>query len=289
MEELISIVLPVYNGEKYLRESIDSVLAQTYKNWELLIVDDCSTDSSAAIAKEYASKDRRIYYYRNENNLRLPRNLNKGFRLAKGDYLTWTSDDNKFKPMALEKMYDALKNNQDAQFVFASCRVINSEGEEIEYIMVDDKRKKQIVGHNVVGACFMYTRKAYEEVGEYNLDFTLVEDYDYWQRIYAKFNAVAISDILYEYRWHDGALTSTMKKDAFNKTLEKMLLKNRPLFGKIDAESNYYFYQGLYNCRKNLDDKKNPYQWKYRWYSMIFLFEHKIPGKIKRMIRKGKR
>lgn len=184
MEELISIVLPVYNGEKYLRESIDSVLAQTYKNWELLIVDDCSTDSSAAIAKEYASKDRRIYYYRNENNLRLPRNLNKGFRLAKGDYLTWTSDDNKFKPMALEKMYDALKNNQDAQFVFASCRVINSEGEEIEYIMVDDKRKKQIVGHNVVGACFMYTRKAYEEVGEYNPDFTLVEDYDYWQRIY---------------------------------------------------------------------------------------------------------
>lgn len=289
MEELISIVLPVYNGEKYLRESIDSVLAQTYKNWELLIVDDCSTDSSAAIAKEYASKDRRIYYYRNENNLRLPRNLNKGFRLAKGDYLTWTSDDNKFKPTALEKMYDALKNNQNAQFVFASCRVINSEGQEIEYIMVDDKRKKQIVGHNVVGACFMYTRKAYEEVGEYNPDFTLVEDYDYWQRIYAKFNAVAISDILYEYRWHDGALTSTMKKDAFNKTLEKMLLKNRPLFGKIDTESNYYFYQGLYNCRKNLDDKKNPYKWKYKWYSMIFLFEYRIPGKIKRVIRKGKR
>lgn len=289
MEELISIVLPVYNGEKYLRESIDSVLAQTYKNWELLIVDDCSTDSSAAIAKEYASKDRRIYYYRNENNLRLPRNLNKGFRLAKGVYLTWTSDDNKFKPTALEKMYDALKNNQNAQFVFASCRVINSEGEEIEYIMVDDKRKKQIVGHNVVGACFMYTRKAYEEVGEYNPDFTLVEDYDYWQRIYAKFNAVAISDILYEYRWHDGALTSTMKKDAFNKTLEKMLLKNRSLFGKIDTESNYYFYQGLYNCRKNLDDKKNPYKWKYKWYSMIFLFEYRIPGKIKRVIRKGKR
>ena len=289
MEELISIVLPVYNGEKYLRESIDSVLAQTYKNWELLIVDDCSTDFSAAIAKEYASKDKRIYYYRNENNLRLPRNLNKGFRLAKGDYLTWTSDDNKFKPTALEKMYDALKNNQNAQFVFASCRVINSEGEEIEYIMVDDKRKKQIVGHNVVGACFMYTRKAYEKVGEYNPDFTLVEDYDYWQRIYAKFNAVAISDILYEYRWHDGALTSTMKKDAFNKTLEKMLLKNRPLFGKIDAESNYYFYQGLYNCRKNLDDKKNPYKWNYKWYSMIFLFEHRIPRKIKRMIGKGKR
>lgn len=109
MEELISIVLPVYNGEKYLRESIDSILAQTYKNWELLIVDDCSTDSSSEIAKEYVSKDRRIYYYHNENNLRLPRNLNKGFSLARGNYLTWTSDDNRFKPTALEKMYFQIK------------------------------------------------------------------------------------------------------------------------------------------------------------------------------------
>lgn len=61
MEELISIVLPVYNGERYLRESIDSVLNQTYRNWELIIVDDCSTDSSAKIAREYTKKDKRIY------------------------------------------------------------------------------------------------------------------------------------------------------------------------------------------------------------------------------------
>ena len=285
MEELISIVLPVYNGERYLRESIDSVLNQTYRNWELIIVDDCSTDSSAKIAREYTKKDKRIYYYRNENNLRLPRNLNKGFKLARGNYLTWTSDDNRFKSTALEKMYSALKNDIDAQFVFASCRVINSEGSPIEYIMVDNKRKKQIVSHNVVGACFMYTRKAYEEVGEYNPEFVLVEDYDYWQRMYTKFNAVVISEILYEYRWHDGALTSTMKKEAFNRTLEKMLLKNRPLFGEIDAESNYYYYQGLYYCKKNVDDKNNPYWFKYKWYSFIYLFEHKIPEKIKRIIR----
>ncbi len=288
MEELISIVLPVYNGEKYLRESIDSILAQTYKNWELLIVDDCSTDSSSEIAKEYVSKDRRIYYYHNENNLRLPRNLNKGFSLARGNYLTWTSDDNRFKPTALEKMYFSLKNNKNAQFVFASCRVIDANGKEIEYIMVDESRKKQIVGQNIVGACFMYTRKAYEEVGEYNPELTLVEDYDYWQRIYAKFGAMVINEILYEYRWHDGALTSTMRKDNFNRALEKMLLQNRPLFGKLDAESNYYYYKGLYNCRKKLQDKQNPYERQYKWYSMIYFFEHRLPDKIKRMMREYK-
>ena len=94
MSDLISIVLPVYNGAKFLCESIDSVINQTYKNWELLILDDCSTDETAKIAQKYVEQDSRIRYYLNEKNLRLPRNLNKGFSLAKGDYLTWTSDDN---------------------------------------------------------------------------------------------------------------------------------------------------------------------------------------------------
>ena len=111
MNNLISIVLPVYNGERFLRESIDSVLAQTYTNWELLIVDDCSTDNTAAIVHEYVQKDSRVQYYKNEKNLRLPRNLNRGFSLARGDYLTWTSDDNVFWPTALEKMYNALRRD----------------------------------------------------------------------------------------------------------------------------------------------------------------------------------
>ena len=69
-KDLISIVLPVYNGEKYLRESIDSILSQTYQNWELLILDDCSTDGTARIASEYAEGDKRVRYFRNEVNLR---------------------------------------------------------------------------------------------------------------------------------------------------------------------------------------------------------------------------
>ena len=166
MNDLISIVLTVYNGEKYLRESIDSIISQTYENWELLILDDCSTDSSPIIAKEYENNDERIHYYRNEKNLRLPRNLNKGFSLAKGDYLTWTSDDNRYKSTALEKMYNALKTSENAQFVFASCRIIDEEGKEIEYIMVNEESKKRIVGLDSVGACFMYTRKVYEEIGQ---------------------------------------------------------------------------------------------------------------------------
>lgn len=226
MNDLISIVLPVYNGSKYLRESIDSVIAQTYKNWELLIMDDCSTDQSPAIAQEYAKKDNRIHYYRNEKNLRLPGNLNRGFSLSTGNYLTWTSDDNRFRPQAFEKMLKALRDNNRAQFAFASCRIIDAIGKEIEYIMVGPHSKTRVVGSNPVGACFLYTRKIYEEVGDYDPAFTLVEDFDYWQRIFMRYETIAIEEILYDYRWHDGALTSTMRKDQFNKTLEKTLLKN---------------------------------------------------------------
>ena len=285
MNNLVSIILPVYNGEKYLCESIDSVLAQTYTNWELIIVDDCSTDSSPDISKAYAAADPRIHYYRNEQNLRLPRNLNRGFTLAKGNYLTWTSDDNRYRPTAIERMINELQA-QRADFVFASCRIIDGDGKAIEYIMVNENSHKRIVGENPVGACFMYTRRAYETVGEYDPDLTLVEDFDYWQRIYAAFGAVTISDILYDYRWHDGALTSTMKKDQFNQTLEKMLLQNRPLFGKLTNTQNYYYYAGLYNCKANLGVSPNPYIRLYKHYSNIYLLQVRIPNKLKRMFKR---
>src|SRR5436190_21740360 len=92
----VSIVLPTYNRAKYLKLSIDSCLIQTFKDFELIIVDDCSKDETPQTIKSYT--DPRIRYHRNESNQRLPRSLNIGFSLAKGEYLTWTSDDNFFLP-----------------------------------------------------------------------------------------------------------------------------------------------------------------------------------------------
>lgn len=285
MQPLISIVLPIYNGEKYMRQSINSVIDQTYTNWELLIVDDGSTDQTPDIAREYECMDPRIHYYKNPQNMRLPRTLNKGFSLAKGDYLTWTSDDNFYYPTALEKMCAALKEH-GREFAFASCDIIDGDGKIVECIMVGSRASKQIVGGNPVGACFLYSRKVYETVGEYDPELTLVEDFDYWQRICMKYAPVCISEKLYAYRWHDGALTSTMRKDTFNRALEKCLLKNRPGFGKLDWESQYYYYRGLYICRRNLGDEKNPYQWQYRYYAAHYFLRVRVPNKIRRILRK---
>lgn len=287
MTDLISIVLPVYNGEKYLKSSIDSIVNQTYSNWELLILDDCSTDATSSIADEYTQKDERIKYFRNEQNLMLPRNLNKGFSLAKGDYLTWTSDDNLYLPTALEKMLGALRKNTTAQFAFASCRIIDENDNEIEYITVSEESKKSIVGSNGVGACFLYTRKVYEEIGDYDPQYALVEDFDYWQRVFQKFDTVCIPEILYKYRYHDGALTSTMKQDIFLDTLEKVILKNRHGFGKLNNRSLYYYYAGLYNCRVKKQSENNPYKSKYRFYSSLYFLTYRVPNKIKRMLKRG--
>lgn len=283
MEDLISIVLPVFNGEQFLKESIESVLNQTYHNWELIIIDDGSTDLTPQIAHDYTNIDDRIHYYSNKTNMHLPRSLNRGFKLSKGEYLTWTSDDNRYLPDALERMHDELVNNK-ANFVFASCQVINEEGDVIEYMLTGQDCLCQIIGQNIVGACFMYTRNAYIEIGEYNPEYSLVEDFDYWQRIYAKFGAVVIEDILYEYRWHSKTLTNTMSKYTFYNTLEKMLLKNYLLFIKPDFKSKYYFYRALYKCRKCLDDKKNPYRRKYSLYSFYQFLTFRIPNKISKIL-----
>ena len=240
MEPFISIVLPIYNGEKYMRMSIDSILSQTYNNWELLIIDDGSTDCTAAIAQDYILKDSRVHYYKNPENMRLPKTLNRGFSLAKGDFLTWTSDDNYYYPTALETMHNALVQ-QGKDFAFASCDVINGDGDIVECITVSDAAKKSIVGTNPVGACFLYSRKVYETVGEYDPEMTLVEDFDYWQR-----SSGSIMGEEYSLKRLD-AIEAKIQRHAYIK-------ENFPALENISAKDLWFtcIYQGQMALR-NLD------------------------------------
>ena len=129
MEKLVSIVLPTYNGEKYLADSIESVISQTYKNWELIIINDCSTDKTLEIAQSYAAKDNRIKVYSNDENLKVPKSLNRGFSLANGKYFTWTSDDNMYKPKAIEYMVNYLVNNNDTDMASCVMSLVSNNGQ----------------------------------------------------------------------------------------------------------------------------------------------------------------
>ena len=204
---LVSIVLPTYNRADLLPYSIHSVLNQTYKNLELIIIDDHSNNETEAVVKGF--HDERIKYTRNQSNLKLPRSLNKGFSLSKGTCLTWTSDDNRYADTAIERMVEYIRK-RNCEFVFADyyhfSELDKHTGEPINPRHVKLPDQQQLHRSNGVGACFMYTRKVYEEIGDYDPELFLVEDYDYFIRISKTFDMCHMNEPLYYFSRHDQSL-----------------------------------------------------------------------------------
>ena len=203
---LISIILPTYNGSKFLRQSLDSCINQTYPHWELIIVDDCSTDDTPAIITEYAQQETRIRAIRHETNRGIAGGLNTGFANAKGDYLTWTSDDNLYYPNALEEMVAILNTHPHIGVVYADMRHIDDDGNFIRDIIHLDSDELAI--RCVIGACFLYRRTVYETIGDYDEQLKLSQDYDFWLRVAMKFKYYHLNEFLYDYRLHAKAMTA---------------------------------------------------------------------------------
>lgn len=236
----ISIILPVYNGEKYIAKSIESIINQTYTNWELIIVNDCSKDNTLKICKSFAAKDKRIKVFTNKINLKLPNSLNAGFNEATGDYYTWTSDDNIFKPEALTTMVSVLDNNQDIAMVYADYSNIDSDNKIIEDVKQKDA-EYLMTGDNWCGACFLYRADVAKKVGNYDASLFLAEDYDYWVRI-ARYGKIKhITDNLYLYRIHGGSLTATRTQEISSQTYK--LLEKHFLFMYTQAKKLNLQYQ----------------------------------------------
>ena len=129
--KLISIVMPVYNAGLFLRESLDSVLFQTYKDWELICVDDGSTDNSLDILQEYALTDLRIKVFKNKKNLGVSATTNVAIRKCHGQYLARMDADDVMTPDRLEKQIKFLKRNQKVIVLGGQCQLINEKGEKI--------------------------------------------------------------------------------------------------------------------------------------------------------------
>lgn len=233
----VSIVLPTYNGEKYIRESIESILSQTLNDWELIIVNDCSTDATPQIIQEFADKDTRIQIIHNEVNQKLPNSLNIGFRQARGDYLTWTSDDNYYLPTALAEMVYFLEQNPEYPMVCAKMDTIDEQGNILGTFQSYDN---QLIFYQAcVGACFLYKRQVINDIGIYSSKWFLVEDYEYWLRIRLAYGIIGrIDQILYRYRYHENSLTGSKLKEIKNQ-LYKLRVK---YFDQIISELNDSFY-----------------------------------------------
>jgi len=206
VEPLVSVVLPTYKRAHLLAQAIRSVLDQTHTHLELIVVDDNSPDDTAAVVQSF--DDPRIRYVKNDPNLKLPRALNRGFALARGDYLTWTSDDNLFIENAIEKMVNRLQAG-DCDFVYADYYLFSEQDAEGRPLDVHHDKlpdSMQLEKGNHIGACFLYTRKVYEEIGDYDPELFLVEDYDYFIRVARRFRFCHIPEALYYFRRDDNTL-----------------------------------------------------------------------------------
>src|SRR2546425_2356723 len=124
----VSVGMPVYNGERYLAEAVDSLLAQTYEDFELIICDNASTDRTGEIARSYAARDTRVRYARNEKNLGAGGNFRRGFALASGEYFRWAASDDVCAPQSLARCVEVLDQEPAAVLAYPSTRFIDEHG-----------------------------------------------------------------------------------------------------------------------------------------------------------------
>lgn len=265
----VSIVLPTYNGKQYLRQSIESCLNQTYKDIQLIIVDDASTDETSEIIRSYS--DTRIRYIRNKINQGLPRSLNIGFRQAEGDYLTWSSDDNFYTVDAIEKMLNFLRHKK-SDFVYSDFYYFEEENKD-SAIRVKLDPMASLTKENCIRACFLYSRKVWHDIGEFDPEVELAEDYDYWIRISKRFSMSHYDKPLYFYRGHNNSLSRVrtnevmavttllrLKYDFINilearKLVEEIIMQRFLKFYKINVFVLKYFVSPKINAAfKNFKD-----------------------------------
>lgn len=203
-EPLVSVLLPVYNGEKYLKDCINSVLNQTYSNFEFVIIDDGSVDSTESIISSY--NDSRIRFIKNQQNLKLIATLNKGIKLSEGKYIARIDADDLMHPNRLQKQVDFLETNVDYVFVGSAVRLIKEEVEEesIRYYTEHDDIVFSMLFYCPFIHPSLLLRKSIINENElyFDSDFLHAEDYELWTRIVTFGKVANLPEKLTSYRIH---------------------------------------------------------------------------------------
>lgn len=202
---LVSVILPVFNGGAYLSESLDSILHQSYSNFEIIVVNDASTDNTQKILDSY--RDSRIKTIVNTSNLKLPKSLNVGFKYASGSLHTWTSHDNILEVDFLATLVRQI-GITGADFVYTNYKIIDENGQYVSTAKVENP--ENLVAGNCIGASFCYKAKVFEALSGYAEDKYLYEDFDFWVRCFqAGFKMKPLDVSPYRYRIHRNQLSNT--------------------------------------------------------------------------------
>lgn len=209
---VVSVVMSVYNGQDYLAQAMESIASQTFTDWECVVIDDCSTDDTPAILSEWAGRDSRFHIYRNGENLRLAKSLNRGVALACGRYVVRMDADDVCLPRRLERQVDFME--RQPELAVSSCK----------FFYLQNGRLKPVICRRdgcpeAVAAMFLVTdpilhpgviaRREELLTFPYDPQFTCTEDMELWTRMLAAGKEIAIqNEFLMLYRLHDKQITA---------------------------------------------------------------------------------
>jgi GDP-L-fucose synthase len=200
----VSIIMPAYNVEKYISSAIESILNQSYKNYEYLIIDDCSNDKTFEIIQEYANKDKRIKFIRNEKNLGIAGSLNKGIALSRGKFLARMDADDWSYEDRFEKQVNFLEQNPQIGVLGGAIEVMDESLSNIlfkrDYFQEDSNLKDLIFRQSPFAhPCLIFRREVVAD-NIYNEKFSPTEDYDLYFRIGNDYKFANLKDIILKYR-----------------------------------------------------------------------------------------
>lgn len=212
---MISIVMPAYNAGKFITEAINSVVNQTYKNWELIVIDDGSSDNTVETIKFLAAEDERIHFYANEKNIGVAETRNRGFDIANGEYIALLDSDDIWLCEKLEKQI-VLAKEKEADIIYTSYEIIDIHGNKTkeDYIVPSKTGFDELLGENHIGCSTVLLRKRIIEKYRFNKSF-YHEDYVLWlQLLKDGFSAYGLTEALVKYRLYTGSRASNKFKSA---------------------------------------------------------------------------
>ena len=218
MEEkmpLVSIIMSVYNEERYIQESLDSVLSQTLDNFELIIIDDCSTDKTTEMIEGY--HDSRIRLYRNKKNQGLTKNLNNALRYCRGEYIARMDGDDICLPQRLEKQVQYMEEHQEKMLI--GCRTQTFGEQNLVSRLPDHSEQLRIMlllRPVLAHPSFMMRRRLVTEFGfHYDESFRSAQDYDFAQRVSERFAIGIVPEVLLRYRTHKKQVSSKASGEQY--------------------------------------------------------------------------
>lgn len=226
---MLSVIIPVYNTEKYLRKCLDSIINQTYKDLEIICIDDCSTDNSFQILKEYELKDPRIKVFKNETNLKVGKTRNLGITLATGDYIHFMDSDDWLDLNAYKTLLNKIENKDvDIIYFLLRRKTINGQFTTKIYNWPNKKHLEKLISINddydiinnwqTINATKIYRKNFLTENNLYYGNYENTEDLHYCYTTLLKSNRIYITeDTLYNYRYHNPkSLVNTRFKNHLN-------------------------------------------------------------------------